>query len=87
MWYANFSSHSSQMQSQGPSFRFPLCEQLLFLHWEGERFALTAVFSPMADLVFVACCVLTNRKAGKAGFGCLPWQVLLQQNGAERVLF
>lgn len=45
------------------------------------------VFSPMADLVFVACCVLTNRKAGKAGFGCLPWQVLLQQNRAEHVSF
>lgn len=45
MWYANFSSHSSQLQSQGPSFRFPLCEQLLFLHWEGERFSLT-LFSP-----------------------------------------
>ena len=46
-----------------------------------------AVLYPVADLVFVACCVLTNRKAGKAGFGCLPWQVVLQQNGAERVLF
>lgn len=39
-----------------------------------------AVFSPVADLMFVACCVLTNRKAGKAGFGCLPWQVLLRQS-------
>lgn len=36
--------------------------------------------------MFVACCVLTNRKAGKAGFGCLPWQVLLQQSGAECVV-
>ena len=45
MWYANFSSHSSQMQSQGSSFRFPLCEQLLFLHWEREHSSLT-LFSP-----------------------------------------
>lgn len=88
MWYANFSSHSSQMQSQGPSIRFLVCEQLLFLHWEGECFFLSdAVFYPLADLVFVACCVLTNRQAGKAGFGCLPWQVLLQQNRAEHVSF
>lgn len=67
MWYANFSSHSSQMQSQGPSFRFPLCEQLLFLHWEGECFSLT-LFSPSGRSCVCGLLCLEKQESWKSWF-------------------